>query len=470
EANVFGDILGPELSSTGTWSFIGVAASDDFDLTLKDGIAFNAGGTLTLDGVEVCITGGVDLSPLNAADLIITGGTTIEVKAGGKLTLTVEQVDDLEDAGIVIFGEGSVCVTGESDSSDADLNTTFGGLQTATVDLSAVTLDAGDTTLEITASGAMSDSALTDLLNSDGDRVAQTIIGSANNDAVTIAATADDGDIDTVDVITRLGADIGDIGEPNSTPTANTPDDATPEVVGDTISTAFADTIRLQVEVDAGFDSLDEIGGWGGALRLGDNIQVAANAEFYSGSVFGDWIATDESTNDGIAVIEADGSVDEILDASAAGGANGWSLIGAPNSAGASNTLIGSAQNDNGTLVDGAADDANNSGEEDSFTGNAGADRFLFNLGTTTPAIFADVENNPAFDEETIDFTAPDGADDGTESVIIDYAIGNLLGSLTVNDITFGGPGVDFTSVIDVGDAVASMLDALGGITAVSDG
>ena len=447
----------PELSATGVWTVNGSAGAGDpafggvsnVDLEIKE-VVFNTGGQLTLNNVDLCISGDVDLSPLNAADLVFTGAVTVAVAAGATLTLSVEQADAIATAfpGFTITGEGTLAIVGDGD--DADFGSLLG---TGTVDMSGVTISGAD------ATGAV-DYAVQGATDKNGDVITQTVIGSTFNDAVDTTA-ADDFDSSTLDVILRLGTDTGTIGVPEETPTANTPVDATPEEAGDVITRGSE---NLQIEVDAGFDQVNVITDNSGQA---DIVQVASGAEFYAGAVDGSWIADAGSSNDGIAVIEADGSVNEDIDVSAAGGANGWTLIGAAATTGAENTLVGSDQDD--VLIDGSADDADNNGEEDTHTGNGGADTFFFNLGTTTPATFADVENNPAFDEETITVDTADAADDGTESIVIDYAIGNLLGSLTVNDLTFGSD-IDFSSLVDVSDAIASMLDAIGGITATSDG
>ena len=465
-ANVNDVLVTPELSATGQWVIDGGSAgARTVNLEVKDAV-FNAGGQISLIGTTVNITGDIDMTAIAVEDLVIIN-SVLNVAEGGSLTLTVEQVTGLEFFGIDIVGAGTVVVTGESDDSVAPdgvgvggLDTDFNVLKTATVDLSAVTLAAtdGNDAVDITVNGAE---------DAVGDHVVQTIIGSDNDDVATVNATAGDSDAGTVDVILRLGADNGDIGVPGETPTANTPTDATPEVAGDVIVTNFS--VQEQIEVDAGYDQVD--GAAGDGLRTGDVVQVAAGAEFYAGQVGADFVATADTTNDGTAVIEADGSVDETIDVSAAGGANGWTLIGAANSTGAENTLVGSDQDD--TIVDGSADGISNDGAEDTHTGNGGADTFVFNFATTTPATLADVENNPALDEEVINTVA--GSNGGGESLIINYAVGNTVGSLTVNDINYNAAlgvatGVAFDDAAALADAIAAMMDQIVGVTAVSDG
>lgn len=463
EANVNGVLLTPTLTATGEVYIDGGATGPrTVFLELKD-VDVEAGGKITLIGTEVTVTGDIDLTDIAVEDFVIVN-STLMVAEDGILSLTVEQVTGLQAAGIVITGSGTVVVTGASDDSDffvdptdVGTDTNFSNLQTATVDLSAVTLAAtdGNDAVDITASGATGD---------DGMATTQTIIGTVNNDAVTIAASADDSVDETIDVITQLGADSGDIGVPAETPSAGTPVDATPEVAGDTVDvTSFFG--QVQMEVDAGFDAVNFV-------VSGSNYQVAAGAEFYgenNSALNGGFVATAETSNDGTAVIETQQS-GLVLDLSAATGSEGWTLIG--NTDGSTDTIVGSAQDD--IIIDGLASGVTNTGEEDTFTGGDGADNFVFNFATTTPADLTDTENNPALDEETITVLA-DTADDGSEALVINYAVGNTVGSLTVNDATYNAAlgvatGIDFSDAIAISAAVAAMLDQIAGITAVSDG
>jgi hypothetical protein len=456
-----GDAETPMLGATGTWTFTGegggnldFGGANNFDLEIS-AIDVDAGGSLVFNDVDVCITGDVDLSE---AVLAFNGSTTLKIAAGAKLTLTIEQATLLDDAGFNIFGEGTVCITGESDDNGGSgANTDFDNIRVGTLDLSAVTLAAADSDqmLNITANGAQDTSGAA--LVVDGDRIAQTIIGSANDDELTVAG-ASDSDASTIDVIARLGADNGDIGEPNATPSGNTPTDATPEVPGDTIITAGSGA-NIQVEVDAGFDQIDFI-------ATGDVYQVAAGAEFYGTLSPADspFVATSDTTNDGTAVLEATG--DGTIDVSAAGGANGWSLIGGPD--GSVNTLIGSDQDDNNTLVDGSALDADNTGEADTFTGNAGADRFLFNVATSDPADFsAETTIREARDYEAMVIGYTDAGDEATDQITINLDLdGDNIDVLVNESLT---PGVDFTSAASIASAIVTRLNDTPGITAVLD-
>ena len=450
----------PSLSATGVWAFIGEGGGDpDFpgannlDLEIK-AVDVAAGGTLTFTDVDLTISGDVDLS---GANLTIDGTSTLVVEAGATLTLTVEQVDDLQ-GNVVITGEGTVVVTGES-STDAETDTTFGEvIQTATMDLPAVTLDAGDTTVEINVFGATGDDGTT--------RVTQTVIGTANNDAAAIQGGASDADVETLDVILRLGADSGSIGDPKNTDAGPGPDQDNAEAVGDTIANQIG--VNIQIDVDAGFDQVDFLSPNNGAdPTLHDSVQVAAGAEFYAAGIDTAWVADATTTNDGTAVVEADGSADETIDVSAAGGANGWTLIGADDATDTSTTLIGSDQND--MIVDGAADGGDNAGEEDTHTGNGGEDMFIFNVATTTPAVFAETPIDAAVDAEVIVFDFAGTADDNAALLTVEYQLNNVTTVAVVSDATAPGGAFNFADNAELAAAVADVMNAIPGISASVD-
>ena len=452
EANDLGVLRTPTLAATGEWTFDNSVATGDMEISIK-ALDASAGGTLNFLNVDICIDDDVDLS---AASLNIDATSTIKVAAGVKLTLTVEQVDDLETAGVVITGEGTVCVVGESDSSDAGLNTTFGAvIQTAGMDLSMVTLDAGDSTLEITVNGALSELG--------GDEITQTVIGSDNNDAVTITSSADDNDFSTMDVILRLGDDTGDIGDPKNTDAGAGAGQDAAEMTGDTIDSD--DDVNIQIEVDAGFDAL--LSGLSSPGAVADVVQVAAGTAFYAAEIASEWVADANSFNDGTAVVEADGSSNETVDVSAAGGVNGWTLLGAADDGtGDETTLVGSDQDD--MLIDSDGNGSDNSDQEDMFTGGAGDDMFVFNVATTTPATFATTDIQAASDVEylTIDLGGMDAA---SALLTIEYQLDNVTTVAVVSDGTAPGGPFDFSVDAELAAAVAAVMDDIAGISAEVD-
>lgn len=472
DANVNGTVVTPTLTATGEVYIDGGSSGPQTVFLEIKNVNVEAGGKIALIGTEVTITGDIDLTAIAVEDLVITN-SVLMVAEGGTLTLTVEQVTGLDLLGINITGSGTVVVTGESDDNDfftgdptdPGTNADFSNLQTATVDLSAVTLAATDGTdaVEINVQGATGD---------DGMPTTQTIIGTAENDAVTVNMGADDFDPETVDVILQLGDDDGALGDPtNLIPEVVPGDGGDPvQTVGDTI---FINTNgEVQVEVDAGFDAVN-------LLTDATTVQVAAGAEFAGQAT--SFTATEETSNDGVATIAASGlngpDNNALIDMTLATGANGFTILGADEVNNAadrhSDTLIGSDNDD--VLIDGAASSANGELKEDTFTGNGGADTFQFAFETTTPADLVDAETNAPVDQETL--TTSGSINTGNENLVINYAVGNTLGSLTVSDLTYSiflgvplGDVIDFSDAASIADAVADMLDAVPGLTATSDG
>ena len=440
-----GVLVTPTLGASGTWIFDNTGASGDMDITLK-ALDASTGFALVFNNVDIVVDGDVDLTGLGFG-LDIDAASTVEVLEGATLTLTVQQVDQLQFLGVTIFGEGTVAVTGISDDSDTDLNTNFGNLATGTVDLSAVTLADDDTTdaVEIAVSGALDDGGSA-LVDGDGVRVTQTVIGTAHNDAATVGFSASDGDTGTIDVILELGADDGDIGDPLDTP-EGTADPA--EMTGDTIDldSTFAD---VQINADAGFDAVT------GAFGLPDGtvVNVAAGAEFYAGVVTGDYLATAATTNDGTAVLEALGTMDKIINVALTGGSAGWNVIGG---AGSTDTqLVGGNFDD--TLVDGIPDDANNNNEEDVFIGNAGADNFVFNIGVSDVGTFT----------TTVGASDTPGVDMIEIMPTVGYAVGETLqfnfriGAFAPTQVTLtdGVDGADLSTAATIAASLQAALNA----------
>jgi hypothetical protein len=453
----------PTLEAGGEWSFTQVNVLGELNLEIN---AANLGaGTLNLTGVNLEVTGDVDFT--NLVELTTVNVTRMEVAEGGTLTLTVEQADQLELNGVTLFGEGTVAITGESSedgtaATDAT-DTTFAHIRTGTLNLEQVTLGATDTDqiLSITANGAEDDQG-NPLVDANGDRVAQTIIGSnsltnAINDAVTVTTAADDGDDTTIDVILALGSDTGNIGVPGQTPSTNTPTDATPEVPGDTIEIAGLGAPDIRVNVDSGFDQILS----STALKSSDVVAVSAGASFYAADIEGPFFtATADTTNDGIAVIETDGSGAglETIDMSLAGGQEGWYLIGSDdNSSSTMTALIGSSQDD--WFIDGTAFMNSNAGQTDVFTGGAGDDNFIFNLSNSDPAELAQTVTEIGLDEDTINVATAEalGNDNDDEVISILYELDGVSSTVVVDD-----PNIDFEDTASIAAGIAAALVAEG--------
>jgi hypothetical protein len=451
--NVGGVVRTPELTATGEWTFDNTGATGSMQIMVS-GLALNAGGLLNFRNADLVIDGPVDLTPLGAG-LSLDVNSSVEVGAGGTLTLTVEQADALETAGVTVFGQGTTVITGESGDDGTvttdGIDTDFGHLRTAVVDLSAVTLSAADTdgVIDIMVSGAASSATGIDLVVG-GQRVAQQVIGTGVNDAVTVASAATDSNSTTLDVILQLGADSGSIGAPADTP-VGTADQA--EVAGDTINldSTFA---NVQITADAGFDAVT--GAFGVSERI--TFDVASGAALYAPVVIGDHVAPADSTTAGTAVLEATGTASQILDVSATTNAVGWYLIGSDdNSSSTMTALIGSSQDD--WFIDGTAFMNSNAGQTDVFTGGAGDDNFIFNLSNSDPAELAQTVTEIGLDEDTINVATAEalGNDNDDEVISILYELDGVSSTVVVDD-----PNIDFEDTASIAAGIAAALVAEG--------
>jgi len=263
-------------------------------------------------------------------------------------------------------------------------------------------------------------------------------------------------------VITELGADGGTIGDPNDTPTG-TPDPA--EVPGDLIIKDFNDATTVQVIVDDGFDKID-------FFSTGDIFQVASGAEFYARQVDAnpnlpdpsEFVAMGNTTNAGVAVLEDSfgGGLNVIIDVSAAGGANGFSLIGSTSNVAGQDTLIGSEQND---IINGGNSMQTVAAAIDVLTGNGGADLFEFDLSISDAATLIVETTTPGKDVEQITFSA-DATVDGNESMLLNYTLNGIADSTGQIDLTV----VDVTDPTAVAALVAGVIEAKAGISASAAG
>jgi hypothetical protein len=377
---------------------------------------------MVFNNADVNVSGDVDLTALDS--ITFGAGTTLNVDAGATLCLTVQQVIDMPFA---ITGSGTVKVIGNADDV---AGAEFEVLKTVNVDLGAVVLTDADGTLA-TAGDEVLEASFTGATDDAGDPAGQNVIGSNNDDTIDVASAL-------MDTITGgLGDDTLDGFEGNDTYNVD----------------AGTDTVPFLGE-DAGVDTLVVSGG------------AAVEANVASGVGTGNFIATADTVNDGMATISVgagDPDGDGLIDVSLAGGDNGFILVGAPETGTEEDELIGSDQND--IFIDALPDGPINAGEVDTFTGNGGADIFVFSHLLSTPDAPTVTPQVVAVDQETLTVTA-DGFDDDNEEIIINYSVNGIGASLTVDNT----PPLDVTNATAVATAIAAALNGVANVTATSSG
>jgi len=295
----------PSLAAGSTWQF------DDVRLTLTDTAILNAGSTLALDDMVLVIDGDVDLSEIT---IDISGATKILVPEGSSLILTIDQLNQADM--VDITGEGTLKVVGEANA-DEDINN-GGHIKTVGVDISGVTVPAADADgeLNLILGQPTDDDEVAG--GPDGD-LGHDVTGSAVNDNIVTG----DGD-DTID-----GAE-GD-------------DDLTGGAGVDTFNiTAGTDTISDLNTTDIG-----------GPNEASDVLVVSAGATVDATVIADGWIATEASSNAGVATLTGPALDGTLIDASLAGtlpgaGTEGFTITALANLAGnnGAKTLIGSDYDD----------------------------------------------------------------------------------------------------------------------------
>ncbi|MBE0548843.1 MAG: hypothetical protein IH627_14600 [Rubrivivax sp.] len=408
--------LTPTLNTGSEWIFDYTDAAAGSSLTITSSVVFQPGAILTLIGVPLVIEGNVDLSQVV---LNLSGTTTIVVPAGQTLTVTAEQLEEVDM--VDITGAGTVKVVGDAS------NLTLGAhLKTVGVDISGVTLIASpttgfdvDDTVKLVLTGADDDS--------DGGTVdvGQVVIGSPNMDNITTANGVDN---------TITGGALDD------TLTGGTGDNT--------------------YNVDAGTDTI--VG-----LKTGDVLVVSAGATAIAGVTgalplpavgFG-FVATAATVNNGTVVLTGGAADDTTIDVSLAGGTKGFTLIGGSDDAAGLDELIGSNQAD---IINGGNNNQA-AGSKDTLTGNGGADIFQFNVNTSVPAVFSKATQLPLpIDRELI--TVPlvgglddDGGDTGSETITIAYAVNGIAQAPLLI------PAANFVSTSEpsILSAIATALDGV---------
>lgn len=420
QANAEGVLVAPSLNADSQWIFDFHDAAPGSSLTITDAVTFAAGGTLTLDHVNLILEGDVDLSGV-VLDFVHPG-TTISVPAGSTLTLSVEQ---LEAADMIdVTGSGTVIVTGDA----SDIDTVGTHIKTVGADFSAVTIDTdADSVFTVVLTGAIDDAAAA---------AGQVVTGTPNDDSITTSA-----EDDTIDA-----------GAGNDTVVAGDGVNSITGGAGDDDLTGGADADTFNVDEDT-----DTVNG----LETDDVLVVAAAATADAVDV-DDFVATAETVNEGTANITGSADTDSAIDLSLAGGSVGFNLNGGTGAATGNNTLEGSEQDDTingGNLTQTAA------GAVDTLTGNGGADTFVFDTSSSVPAELSTATLAPLpVDEELITITADDAAADNNESLTVNYTVDGVAATGLVVDLS----AVDITDDAAIAAAVAFAFDARPSVSASS--
>jgi len=413
--------LTPTLNAGSEWSFDFTGAASGSYLKITSSAVFQGGSTLRLNNVPLVIEGAVNLSQLvdNPATatytegLFITGGT-IEVLAGATLTLTAAQVYALDVALVNIVGEGTIKVTGDASNLALGAN-----LHTAVVDISGVTLIASpaagfdvDDTVDLTL--------LTGATVGATPNLAQTVLGSPNADAITTTSPGKD------TITGGAGNDSINAGAGNNT-----------------------------INVDAGTDTIT-------GLNTGDVLVVSSTATANASLLTG-FVATPATVNNGTVTLTNIGTdATSTINVLAATGSKGFDLHGSAAAALYADFLIGGNQAD---IINGGNDTQTNVLAIDTLTGNGGADSFVFDISKSNPTQPVIAPVVAAIDRELITVTA-DGTDNNDETISITYAVNGVASAIIVDN----SPALDVTDANAVASAIATALDAVGGISASAVG
>ena len=365
---------------------------------------------------------------LEEEGLDIGGTTIIYVPEGQSLTLTVEQLKELDM--VDIRGEGTVFIVGDA----SDYNALGTHMRVVNVDYSAVTIDTdGDGRIYYYAN---TDGAIDD----DGNPIGFNIIGSEFADDYINDFHLSEED-DTIyggsgdDWMSGQGGNDTMIGGPGDDSLWDYADDV--ETVDTYIVDEGTDHVRTLDENDILL------------VYAGATANVDVGVEF---------VATTETVNDGTANLTAYHSADTVIDLTLAGGANGFAITG---NTGA-DTLIGSQKADTINGGDNTPG-GDNDGEEDELTGNGGDDLFVLNISVGTPADMAPTETVAPEDEETLTVNDAEASDIADVGFTINYSFNGVGSSVAV-----AAGDVDVSDADAIASAIATAIDGLNGVVATA--
>ncbi|MFZ6818634.1 DUF4214 domain-containing protein [Undibacterium sp. Ji22W] len=417
----------PTLTTGSHWVFDYTTAAAGSFLAFGAGLVLQTGSFLTLTNVPLVIESSIDLTLIN---LTMNSAAGIEVKTGQTLTLTPAQADTLALAGVNIFGAGTVKLVGNASNLALGAN-----LQTAIVDISGATLIVNpavgfdtDATLSLT----LGDSNIGSI---GGKAVLSgpTVIGSANDDAITLTGTKDatvagNGGNDTIDESAFSG------------------------IVTHNITVGIDTIVGLIGEVAPGTQQDVLVVSAGATVNASLTNDISAGVRGF--------VATAASANNGGTVnLTVDiGAPASKVDMSLATGTKGYSLLGSADTATGTDTLIGSAFAD---IIGGGNKDQTTALAIDTMTGGLGADVFEFIVGTSTPLVMTTLTTTPGHDRENITFT---GSPTQSGILVVNYSVnGAVATGLNVALVATDTPD-------QVAAKVAAAFSGLTGFTAIPVG
>lgn len=481
---------------------VGDVDFSDINLNLPLGgtIHVGAGQSLTLSVEQVLALQGDVSDPTD--DVFITGSGTVRIVDDATI--------DSSGIGYDVSDDGEHTSNGPTDFSlkigldSVEFAAALAqNIKTVGIDISGLTIDSTDDTTGIGV--LVSDSAI-----DDNDMLAgRHFIGSAENDFMVSVPFSDVSDAAVGpnsfdDTFTGgAGNDIY-VGGFLGSDTYNVDSDSDLILGLGTVVSAGEDSSLPPFGPLQGTDILvvsegaTAYGFVGTALNaINEGVLIGSDGSF-------EFVADSNTVNDGTAILIGGWLDDTLIDVSLAGGSKGFTLIGGADLPGGSDDsfvilqdALASDDNDNlgdlaidvaiqfaeghaassddglDILVGSANDDilmgGNDQQESDSaldiLTGNDGSDQFVFNINVPDPAGLT-FDTSDGADEELIFVSKAATTDSAAYKLTVNYTLNDVLSSIEINDADIVG-GIDFSSDADIADAIAFVLDAQDGISAV---